>query len=66
MSRVDQITGKGPLVGNLRSHAMNATKRKFNVNLQKITVVVNGRKTVLRVSAKTAKTIKNKGVILSN
>ncbi|WP_029512593.1 50S ribosomal protein L28 [Mycoplasmopsis iners] len=65
MSRVDQITGKGPLVGNQRSHAMNATKRKFNVNLQKITVMVNGRKMTLRVSAKTAKTIKNKGVSLS-
>lgn len=65
MSRVDQLTGKGPLSGNKRSHALNASKRKFNVNLQKITVVVNGKKTTLRVSAKTAKTIKNKGVSLS-
>ncbi|MEA4115664.1 50S ribosomal protein L28 [Mycoplasma sp. 744] len=65
MSRVDQITGKGPLVGNKRSHALNATKRKFNVNLQKLTVVINGKKTTLRVSAKTAKTIKNKGFNLS-
>ncbi|KKB26760.1 LSU ribosomal protein L28p [Mycoplasmopsis meleagridis] len=65
MSRVDQITGKGPMVGNRRSHAMNATKRKFNVNLQKLTVNVDGRKTTLIVSAKTAKTIKNKGLNLS-
>ncbi|MGY5139154.1 50S ribosomal protein L28 [Mycoplasmopsis gallinarum] len=61
MSRVDQITGKGPMVGNLRSHAMNATKRRFNVNLQKVTIYLNGKKTTLRVSAKTAKTLKNKG-----
>ncbi|WP_027120837.1 50S ribosomal protein L28 [Mycoplasmopsis lipofaciens] len=64
MSRVDQLTGKGPLVGNNRSHAMNASKRKFNVNLQKVSVNVNGKKVTLRVSAKTLKTIKNKGIQL--
>ncbi|MFT7195469.1 MAG: large subunit ribosomal protein L28, partial [Rheinheimera aquimaris] len=26
MSRVCQVTGKGPMVGNRRSHANNATK----------------------------------------
>ncbi|MCA1930364.1 50S ribosomal protein L28, partial [Rheinheimera sp.] len=34
MSRVCQITGKGPMVGNRRSHANNATKRRFLPNLQ--------------------------------
>ncbi|UUD35368.1 50S ribosomal protein L28 [Mycoplasmopsis caviae] len=61
MSRRDQLTGKGPMVGNTRSHAMNASKRKFNVNLQKVTMNINGKKVTLRVSAKTAKTLKNKG-----
>ncbi|VEU78103.1 50S ribosomal protein L28 [Mycoplasmopsis columbinasalis] len=65
MSRVDQLTLRGPMVGNKRSHAMNATKRKFNLNLQKVTVNVNGKKVSLRVSAKTAKTIKSKGVLSS-
>ena len=62
MSRFDQLTGKGPMVGNIRSHALNATKRTFNVNLQKITLVMNGKKVTLRVSAKTLKTLRRKGV----
>lgn len=33
MSRVCQITGKKSSGGNNRSHAMNATKRKWDVNL---------------------------------
>ena len=41
MSRVCAITGKGAMTGNKRSHAMNATRRKWNVNLQK--VKINGR-----------------------
>lgn len=64
MSRRDQLNGKGPLVGNIRSHALNATKRTFNVNLQKITITnSNGTPTTLRVSAKTIKTLKRKGIL---
>ena len=33
MSRVCELTGKKAMVGNNVSHAMNKTKRKFNVNL---------------------------------
>lgn len=33
MSKICQITGKKPLSGNRRSHAMNAKKRKFLPNL---------------------------------
>lgn len=49
MARKDDITGKGPLSGNNRSHALNATKRKFNLNLQKVVVEVNGVKQTLKV-----------------
>ncbi|UUM19951.1 MULTISPECIES: 50S ribosomal protein L28 [unclassified Mycoplasma] len=63
MARRDVLTGKGPMSGNTRSHAMNASKRKFNVNLQKIKVTIGGRKQTLRVSAKTIKTLKNKGLV---
>ncbi len=61
MARKDDITGKGALSGNYRSHALNSTKRKFNLNLQKVTVVEDGKKKVLKVSAKTAKTLKKQG-----
>ncbi len=33
MSRVCELTGKKAMVGNNVSHALNKTKRKFNVNL---------------------------------
>lgn len=42
MSRVCDICGKRPLVGNNRSHALNATKRKFYPNLQKIKAEIDG------------------------
>ncbi|RIV16331.1 50S ribosomal protein L28 [Mycoplasmopsis gallopavonis] len=63
MARRDVLTGKGPQSGNKRSHAMNASKRKFNVNLQKVRITLNGRSQTLRVSAKTLKTLKTKGFI---
>ena len=61
MARQDDITGKKAMSGNYRSHALNSTKRKFNLNLQKVTVIENGQKKTLKVSAKTAKTLKKQG-----
>ncbi|MDO8029920.1 50S ribosomal protein L28 ['Planchonia careya' phytoplasma] len=33
------LTGKAILCGNKRSHAMNATKRKWKSNLQKVRII---------------------------
>jgi large subunit ribosomal protein L28 len=33
---------KGPAFGNNRSHSMVATRRRFNPNLQKVRIVVEG------------------------
>ena len=49
-----KITTKKPLTGNLRSHALNATKTKQKPNLQKKTI--NGKKVI--ISAREAKKIK--------
>ncbi|HDR5137537.1 TPA: 50S ribosomal protein L28, partial [Bacillus anthracis] len=38
MARVCTITGRKARSGNSRSHAMNATKRKWGANLQKVRV----------------------------
>ena len=35
MSRVCELTGKKAMFGNNVSHAMNKTRRRFNVNLLK-------------------------------
>nr|HID59466.1 50S ribosomal protein L28 [Desulfobacterales bacterium] len=49
MSRVCDICGKRPRVGNNVSHANNKTKRRFYPNLQKVRAVQNGR--VRRINA---------------
>ncbi|ACL04096.1 MULTISPECIES: 50S ribosomal protein L28 [Desulfatibacillum] len=36
MSRMCEICGKKPMVGNNVSHAHNVNKRRFNPNLQKV------------------------------
>lgn len=58
MSRRCAITGKGALTGNRRSHALNATKRRWNVNLQKVTLMVDGKPTKVRISARALKTLR--------
>ncbi|CAT05383.1 50S ribosomal protein L28 [Mesomycoplasma conjunctivae] len=64
MARRDDLTFKGPLSGNNRSHALNATKRKFNLNLQKVVITTSsGQKIKLKVSAKTKKTLRKQGHI---
>lgn len=43
MSKICEICGKKPLVGNNVSHAHNVTKRRFNPNLQKVRALYNGK-----------------------
>ncbi|MFP4458074.1 MAG: 50S ribosomal protein L28 [Candidatus Zixiibacteriota bacterium] len=43
MSQVCYICGKKPQVGNTRSHANNAMKRRFKPNLQKVRALVDGK-----------------------
>ena len=64
MSRVCDLTGKRAMVGNNVSHAMNKTKRKFSVNLEKkrFYLAEEDRWISLRVAASTIKTINKKGL----
>ena len=61
MSKVCAITGKGPMSGNKRSHSMRTTRRKWNVNLQKVQIMVDGKPQTLRISARALRTLKKKG-----
>lgn len=58
MAKVCAITGKGPMSGNRRSHSVHATRRKWNVNLQKATIMIDGKPTKVKVSARALKTLK--------
>ena len=61
MSKVCAISGKGPLTGNKRSHSLRATRRKWNVNLQKVNVIVDGKPVKMRISARALRTLKKQG-----
>lgn len=43
MSKICELCGKKPMVGNHVSHAHNVTKRRFNPNLQNVRTLQNGR-----------------------
>lgn len=63
MSRVCELTGKGPMVGNNVSHANNKTKRRFLPNLNDVTLQSEslGRSFKLRVSAAALRTVDHRG-----
>jgi len=42
MAKICLVCGKGPSFGHNRSHSMVATKRRFDPNLQRVRVLVNG------------------------
>jgi len=42
MAKVCHSCGKRPAFGHSRSHSMVATKRRFDPNLQKVKILVNG------------------------
>ena len=64
MSRVCQLTGKRPMVGNNVSHAMNKTKRRFHVNLvtKRFFIPEEGKWIKLKIAASVLKTINKKGI----
>lgn len=63
MSRVCELTGKGPMVGNNVSHANNRTRRRFLPNLNDVTLMseVLGRGIKLRISAAALRTVDHRG-----
>ena len=59
MSRICAVTGKGPLSGNNRSDSLRATRRRWNVNLQKVRVMVDGKEKTVGMSARALRTLKS-------
>jgi len=64
MSRVCQVTGKGPVTGNNVSHAHNKTRRRFlpNLHTHRFWVESEKRFVSLRVSSKGMRIIDKKGI----
>ncbi len=63
MSRVCELTGKGPMVGNNVSHANNKTKRRFLPNLQDVTLMSDalGRSFNLKISSAALRSVDHRG-----
>ncbi|MBT0958749.1 50S ribosomal protein L28 [Alphaproteobacteria bacterium KMM 3653] len=63
MSRVCELSGKGPMTGNNVSHAKNRTRRRFlpNLNDQSLMSEVLGRTFKLRISAAALRTVDHRG-----
>ena len=64
MSRICQVTGKGPLSGNNVSHAHNKTRRRFLPNLHnhRFWVESEQRFVKLKVSSHGMRIIDKKGI----
>jgi large subunit ribosomal protein L28 len=63
MSKICPVTGKKVMSGNNVSHANNKTRRKFNINMQPVSLVseVLGRSVSMRMTARGLKTIEFHG-----
>ena len=63
MSRVCELTGKGPMTGNNVSHAHNKTRRRFLPNLNDVSLMSEtlDRSFKLRISASALRTVDHRG-----
>lgn len=55
MGRKCVVTGRKTTSGNHRSHAMNANKRTWKSNVQKVRIMVDGKPKRVYVSARALK-----------
>jgi large subunit ribosomal protein L28 len=64
MSRVCEITGKRVMYGNNVSHAMNKTRRRFDINLikKRFYIPEEDKWITLKIKASVLKTINKKGI----
>ena len=64
MSRVCEVTGKRPMVGNRVSHANNRKRRRFLPNLHSQRFWLEGEKRwiSLRLSASALRTVEKNGI----
>ena len=62
---VCEISGKGKMYGHNVSFSQRKTRKVFKPNIQKKTLVIDGRKVKVNAAASTLRTLKKKGLIKS-
>jgi large subunit ribosomal protein L28 len=61
--QICDITGKGKQYGNNVSFSQRHTKKVWKPNLQTKTIVIDGKKTKLKMSTQAIRTLKKRGII---
>ena len=59
-----EITGKGKQYGHNVSFSLRRTKKVWKPNLQKKTLMVDGRKVRVKISTQAIRTLKKKGLLV--
>lgn len=57
------ITGKGKQYGNNVSFSQRHTKKVWEPNLQKKTLIINGKKVRVKIATSTLRTLKKNGLV---
>ncbi len=60
---VCEISGKGKMYGHNVSFSQHKTRKIFKPNVQKRTLVIDGKKVRVNVATSTLRTLKKKGLI---
>ena len=58
-----EVTGKGKMYGHNVSFSQRKTRTVFKPNVQKKTLVIDGKKVKLNVATSTLRTLKKKGLV---
>lgn len=58
-----ELTGKGKQYGSNVSFSQRHTKKVWKPNLQTKTLIVDGRKVTMKISAQAIRTLKKKGLL---
>lgn len=58
-----EISGKGKMYGHNVSFSQRKTRKVFNPNIQKKTLLVDGKKVKVNISTSALRTLKKKGLV---
>jgi large subunit ribosomal protein L28 len=61
--KVCDISGKGKQYGNNVSFSQRHTKKVWEPNLQKKTLIIDGKKVRMKISTSTLRTLRKKGIV---
>jgi len=63
--QICELTGKGKQFGNSVSFSQRHTKKVWKPNLQRKTIIVDGKKITLKISTQAIRTLKKKGLLVT-